>query len=279
MLMRRSPASRRSWAISGRVAPLVVMARSTGRRVAARRRASFSTSTGRWARTVGSPPVRRMPSKPNRSTKIAGEPLDLLEGEQLLAGQPRHALGRHAVGAPEVAAVGDRDAQVAHRRRTVDERLEAHASPTPRPRQATRHRHVAARRRLRRRRAERQRVGQGHRRAAGGRPGRRRTDVVAAVGAELATHPGEVESCRRAGARSGSSATARTGAGRARRPGSPSSAQAGPGEQLEGDHRRHRVAGQAEHRACPPTSPKASGLAGRMATCIQRMSPSGRAPS
>ena len=42
-----------------------------------------------------------------------GQALDLLEGEQVLPGQPRHALGRHAVRAAEVAPVGDRDPQVA----------------------------------------------------------------------------------------------------------------------------------------------------------------------
>ena len=40
------------------------------------------------------------------------EPLDLLEGEDRLALEPRQPLGRHAVLAAEVAAVGDRDAQV-----------------------------------------------------------------------------------------------------------------------------------------------------------------------
>ena len=54
-------------------------------------------------------------------------------------------------------------------------------------------------------------------------------------------------------------------------------AQPGPGEQLEADHRRHRVAGQPEHRhrvpSAPATVPNASGLAGLMAICIQRMSP------
>ena len=45
----------------------------------------------------------------------AGQPLDLLEREHLAARQPLHALLRHAVRAAEVAAVGDRDAQVADR--------------------------------------------------------------------------------------------------------------------------------------------------------------------
>ena len=43
----------------------------------------------------------------------AHEPLDLLEGEDLGPVEPRQALGGHAVLAAEVAAVGDRDPQVA----------------------------------------------------------------------------------------------------------------------------------------------------------------------
>ncbi len=43
----------------------------------------------------------------------AHEPGDLLVGEQRVALEPRQALGRHAVLAAEVAAVGDRDAHVA----------------------------------------------------------------------------------------------------------------------------------------------------------------------
>ena len=59
------------------MAPLVVSARSGARPASfdadvagTRSAASFSTSTGRWARTVGSPPVSRKPSTSNRSTKI-----------------------------------------------------------------------------------------------------------------------------------------------------------------------------------------------------------------
>ena len=42
----------------------------------------------------------------------AGDALDLLEGEQVLAGLPDHALGRHAVTASKIAPVGQRYAQV-----------------------------------------------------------------------------------------------------------------------------------------------------------------------
>src|SRR5205807_9657542 len=38
--------------------------------------------------------------------------LDLLVGEDALSRQPLHVLHRHAIGAPEVAAVGHRDAQI-----------------------------------------------------------------------------------------------------------------------------------------------------------------------
>ncbi len=68
MLTRRSPASRRSGASDRSVAPLVVSATSTGAPSGKRRAAILATSTGRWARTVGSPPVRRMLSTPKRST-------------------------------------------------------------------------------------------------------------------------------------------------------------------------------------------------------------------
>ena len=47
------------------------------------------------------------------------QPLDLLEAQELGLRQElvflAEVLGRHAVGAAEVAAVGDRDAQIAHR--------------------------------------------------------------------------------------------------------------------------------------------------------------------
>ena len=67
-------------------------------------------------RSSGSPPVRRIFSTPWRD-EDAREARDLLEGEQLGARQElvvgaEHLL-RHAVDAAEVAAVGDRDAQVA----------------------------------------------------------------------------------------------------------------------------------------------------------------------
>ena len=43
---------------------------------------------------------------------MPSQALDLLERQHLAARQPDHAFFRHAVGAAEVAAIGDRDAQV-----------------------------------------------------------------------------------------------------------------------------------------------------------------------
>ena len=63
------------------------------------------------------------------------EALDLLEGEDLGVA-PRHALGRHAVDAPQVAAVGDGDAQVVD---APAERVGAHRLlPAPVEERATR---------------------------------------------------------------------------------------------------------------------------------------------
>ena len=49
---------------------------------------------------------------PSCSTPMRTSRDDLLVGEHLDLGQPVQALGRHAVGAAQVAAVGQRDPQV-----------------------------------------------------------------------------------------------------------------------------------------------------------------------
>ena len=111
---RCRPASARRCAMRASSAPFVVSVTSLMPGSGARR--AISSSTPR--RTSGSPPVMR-----SFSTPIAGErarqALDLLEREQLLTAQELELLAedllRHAVDAAEVAAVGDRDAQVAHR--------------------------------------------------------------------------------------------------------------------------------------------------------------------
>src|SRR5207253_595608 len=66
----------------------------------------------------------------------AGEPLDLLEAENLRPGQEAVLLavelGRHAVGAPEVAPVGDRDPQVTQRpTQSVGEMVRSECSHRP----------------------------------------------------------------------------------------------------------------------------------------------------
>ena len=97
--------------------------RDRARARAGARRSSSSRDRRRAARASGPDesrararaarrPVSRIASNPKRSTHTAGDACDLLVGEELFAGQPLHALGRHAVGAPEVAAIGDRDPQV-----------------------------------------------------------------------------------------------------------------------------------------------------------------------
>ena len=106
------------------VAPLVVIAS-----VDAEARPACATSTGRWARTVGSPPVRRIPSTSKRSTKIRARRSISSNVSTSLRGSHCHALLGHAVRAAEVAAVGDRDAQVADdAAERVDEIVGSHAA-------------------------------------------------------------------------------------------------------------------------------------------------------
>ena len=109
MLTPPRPAPRRSSASSRKRGAV-----GRHRQVDVERAASLATSSGRWARTVGSPPVRRIAVDAEALDEHPGDPLDLLERQQLAARQPLHALLRHAVGAAEVAAIGDRDAQVTH---------------------------------------------------------------------------------------------------------------------------------------------------------------------
>ena len=195
-----------------------------------------------------------MPSKPKRSTQTRATRSISSKVRSSDRGQPVHALFGHAVGAAEVAAVGDRDAQVATVRpcgstRAVDQPAYAETSS---PRQSTTDQPArstsppgsdpspsgtmarASARAMARSRLE---------------PGRPRSGLAAAVGAPARRRPGPDGSCRRGGGARPSSATARirgrsqVGLGHAHHP-----AQGRPGEQLVADHGRHRVAGQAEHR-------------------------------
>ena len=115
---RRSPAAASGPASARSADPLVVRVRSisppSGRRIAA----SISIRSRQVApdeRLAAGDPQLLDPERDER----AGRPLDLLEGQDLVARQERVVLPEdllgHAIGAPEVAAIGDRDAQVAHR--------------------------------------------------------------------------------------------------------------------------------------------------------------------
>ena len=115
-VIRCSPASASGTASARSADPFVVSVRSTASPEGARSAASSEIRTGRSRRTRGSPPVIRSLPTPS-PTKIAREPADLLEREDELLGQEREVaaedLGRHAVRAAEVAAVGDRDPEIA----------------------------------------------------------------------------------------------------------------------------------------------------------------------
>ena len=101
--------------------PLVVSDSSGRGRSAAdpRRRCSR-----RPRRSSGSPPVSRTSRDAEQRDRDPHQPDDLVVGQQLRLGQPVEALGRHAVGAAQVAPVGQRDAQVAcHPAEPVDQHL------------------------------------------------------------------------------------------------------------------------------------------------------------
>ena len=296
--MRRSPAAARSWATRRSVAPFVVRARST-------------SSAGQLLDQHGEVgPDRRLAA--GEADAVEAEALDahlrdpgqLLVGEQLVAGEPRHPLRRHAVRAAEVAAVGDRDAQVAvDPAEAVDEvgrgrggagnagivaghRRGGYRTSAPTVgRLRSRGRHRAGGRGpilpapLPDRRELGQAVGAGHGRELVGALGAGRAHVVATVGRiGTGVHPGEVDLA--VGATSerlvGDGVEHAVGSDR-RRPARPS----GAGR----DGRRARSSpwttpgcreGRTTGTPTPPgrvTVPKASGFAGRMATCIHRMSP------
>ena len=113
---RWRPASASGPASARRAEPLVVRVRSSAPPSGRRMAASIAMRLGRSRRTSGSPPVIRSFSTPSDDER-PGDPLDLLEGQDLVVRQervvaPEDLLG-HAVRAAEVAPVGDRDAQVA----------------------------------------------------------------------------------------------------------------------------------------------------------------------
>ena len=115
MFTRSRPAARRSWATQAE-GGAVGGDRQVG--LGAVGRAAARASLADQHRQVG--PHRRLAAGQADAVDVEAldehprQPLDLLEREQLLARQPLHPLLGHAVRAAEVAAVGDRDAQVAH---------------------------------------------------------------------------------------------------------------------------------------------------------------------
>ena len=90
--------------------PFVVSARS----LIAVLLANMRISTGRSRRSSGSPPVIRTLSTPS-SAKMSTRRLISSKSQNVLARQPGVLLLRHAVRAAEIAAVGDRQAQIAQR--------------------------------------------------------------------------------------------------------------------------------------------------------------------
>ena len=93
----------------------MVRVRSSGSPSGRRRAASIAIRSGRSRRTSGSPPVIRSFSTPSATKTRASRSISS-KRQDLGARQEREVaaedLAGHAVGAPEVAAVGDRDPQV-----------------------------------------------------------------------------------------------------------------------------------------------------------------------
>ena len=89
--------------------PLVVRVSSSNSPLA-RWRDSARTRAMKPRRISGSPPVSRKCLTP-RCTKDGAEPVEFVERQKIGLGHKRHMLA-HAVGAAQVAAVGDRDAHI-----------------------------------------------------------------------------------------------------------------------------------------------------------------------
>ena len=111
-LMRFTPASASPLANSRRRTPLVVRV-SSSRAPSSRCRDRARTRSMIPLRISGSPPVRRSLRTPRR-TKAAQSALQFFQGQHLRLGQKLHVLA-HAIGAAQIAAVGDRDAHVIDR--------------------------------------------------------------------------------------------------------------------------------------------------------------------
>ena len=129
-LMRATPQAASASACCASWLPLVVSVSSS--RPWPKCRDSRSISHMMFRRTSGSPPVSLQLAHAARD-EGARQPVDLLEAQQILARQEGHGLG-HAIDAAEVAAVGDRDAQIGDMpAEGVDQGLFGHASSLSSP--------------------------------------------------------------------------------------------------------------------------------------------------
>ena len=111
-MTRVSPASLSVWALAASAEPLVVSAMSVMPSIVGEHRDEPLQVAAQQRLAAGEPHLRDALVR-----ERCGQPRDLLEREQLGAWQERVVVAedllRHAVGAAEVAAVGDRDPQVA----------------------------------------------------------------------------------------------------------------------------------------------------------------------
>ena len=107
-LMRFHPGLPRSSAYFASWLPLVVSVSSSSARADMPRRAREQLMM--FLRTSGSPPVRRSFFTP-LADKSAAQPVQFLQRQDFRFWQKRHVF-RHAVDAAEIAAVGDRNAEI-----------------------------------------------------------------------------------------------------------------------------------------------------------------------
>ena len=228
------------------------------RRVAGTRsRPACCTSTGRWARTVGSPPVSRRPSTSKRSTKMRAR-------RSISSNVSTSLRGSHFMPSSGMQYV-----QRKLQRSVTEMRRSRMVRPNGSIRIHSRHGSPSTYASPRRQRSSRDRSAD----PPTATPSPSATTAMAlasdvaaswwlpcapdgahvhpAVGAERGEHAHVVRSCRRVRRGRPSSATAST-VGRSSARVAHHLPQRRAGEQFEADQRADRVAGQAEHRHLPP---------------------------
>ena len=107
-MTRSRPASASACGGAGQAEPLVVSEISGAGRARAVRRDDVDQAAAQQRLAAGEAHL----GDAEPLDRDADQPDDLVVGEQLVVGQPVQALGRHAVRAAQVAAVGQRDPQV-----------------------------------------------------------------------------------------------------------------------------------------------------------------------